>query len=321
MKSYSAKGLACLLVFTLLLGPVAPAALAQEKKDAAPDAQVQTVRQLAKRGYLGDKKDTYLSAKTLTEDEITDALLKINDSLSAVDLKALKPGDASYKPEELKELLKLLQDKKEDVLARKVSAWKLENQIKKMLAALEPPAAEEAEPLPTATPRPTATFTPVPAVTKAEWEEMKGDLKDLTKKVDELQTSYDKRIDALQRANEDSKTLSTDLQEQLRLVKRILEHVQADLKKSEDRIEEVGKKASEKSMTDVELQQELTIMHKDIRDHSQDVSILKQQVAKLNKSDNHAGESALDSALNSKWLAGGALVVGLTALVIALTNK
>ena len=43
-------------------------ALAQDAKDsdAAPDEEVHAIQQLAKKGYLGDKKDFFiLSSKTL----------------------------------------------------------------------------------------------------------------------------------------------------------------------------------------------------------------------------------------------------------------
>jgi heme oxygenase len=107
----------------------------------------------------------------------------------------------------------------------------------------------------------------------------------------------------------------------LKLVKNLLERVQDDLKKTDNRLEETAKKASEKNISDTELEQELTVMHKDVRDNTQDVSILKQEVAKLDKSTSVAGQSPLDEVLGSKYVAGGALLVGLAALIISLSRK
>ncbi len=346
MKSFFCKSLIFLLVFTLGLSPrMVSMALAQDAKDsdAAPDEEIHAIQQLAKKGYLGDKKDFYLSAKTLSEDDITDALLKINDLLFQVDLKGLKPGEGAYKLGDLKILLKLSQDKADDIRGRKVSAWKFTNLLKKMITALTPPdpdvtpaatPAEEPASAPASTtgstnpPPATATATPVSGPNQAEWDEMKGTIRELTKKVGDLQDAFDKKVDIIQKSNEDIKAANTEIKaanadnlEQLKLVKRLLDRVQDDLKKTDERLDQVAEKASQKSVTDTELQQELNIMHKDLRDNSQDVSILKQEVAKLDKSGSDAAQSPLDAALSSKWLSGGALLVGLTALIISLTRK
>jgi hypothetical protein len=86
-------------------------ALAQDDQDLASNEEMQVVQQLAKAGYLGDKKDFYQSAKTLAQDDVTDALIAINSSISQVDLKSLKPGNEQYRLEDLKALLKLAGDK------------------------------------------------------------------------------------------------------------------------------------------------------------------------------------------------------------------
>ena len=335
------------LVFSLCLTPrMIQAAFAAEapaaESDEASQEEIQAVQQLAKNGYLGEKKESILAAKTLTEDDVTDAVIKANDSLTAVDVKALKPG--SYRVEDLQSLLSLLKDKTEDIRTRKLSAWKYQNKLQKMITALsqEPEGAVSTDPVKKAAetavaeaPKAEPTFTPVPGPSREEFSGMKEDVKDLTKKVGELQADFDKKIDTLQKSgdemkasnldvknsNAEIKTAQAELQEQLKLVKRLLDRVQDDLKKTDDHLDEVAKKAAEKSMTDVELQQELNIMHKDLRDNTQDVSILKQQVAKLDKSGEKVGESPLDSALSSKWLSGGALLVGIAALVISLTKK
>ncbi len=150
----------------------------------------------------------------------------------------------------------------------------------------------------------------------------------MNKKTADLQDTYDKKFQAFEKNDDDItkndgelKTADADLEEQLKLVKKLLDHVQEDLTKTGDRLDQVAQKASEKTITDTELEQELTIMHKDLRDNSQDVTILKEEVAKLDKTNAEQGQSPLDELLSSKWLAGGALAVGLTALVISLTKK
>jgi uncharacterized coiled-coil DUF342 family protein len=100
-----------------------------------------------------------------------------------------------------------------------------------------------------------------------------------------------------------------------------MDRVQDDLNKASQRLDEVSKKASEKTLTDTEFQQDLTVMHKDIRDNTQDLSVLKQQIAKLDKTGEEKNRSSLDDLLGSKWVAGGALLVGVTALVVSLTRK
>lgn len=297
-------------------------ALAQD--DAASADEVKLLQQLAKDGYLGEKNGFYLSAKSLSEDDVTDGLLIINGLFSDVNVKNLKPGMAGYPVDDLKALLKLVQDKAEDIRDRKVSAWKFENNLKKMIAALAPVAGEEesaTSPTPVPAAKPADTPTPIPGPSRAEWDEMKGTVKDLQKATTDLQATYDKKMDALQKTNDQVTSSNADNQEQLKLVKNLLDRVQEDLSKMGTHLDEVEKKASQKSITDTELQQELTIMHKDLRDNSQDVGILKEEFAKLSKEDAKEGQNPLDDFLTSKWLAGGALVVGLTALVISLTHK
>jgi len=335
----SRKLLAVVLTALLTLTPgMIQRAWAQDDDNSASPEELAVVQKLAQQGYLADKKDFYLSAKSLTDDDVTDALVKIQGQLAAVDLKGLKPGDAVYRLEDLKALLSLVKEKSDDIVARKVSAWKFEKRVEKMIALLGPgastdAAAPEAKPQPTpeaqaAAPQPTATATAVPGPSREEVAQLRSDLKDLAKKTADLQLVYDKRMenfqtneDEIKKGSDENKAVNADIQEQLKLVKNLLDHVQADLGKTNDRLELVSQKASEKSVNDTELEQELTIMHKDLRDNSQDVSILKREVAKLDKSGEEKGQSPLDDLLTSKWLSGGALVVGLTALVISLTRK
>ncbi len=337
--------LVSVLVFSLILTPrLVQAAFAQEDAAAPESASAEdfkTIQILAKNGYLGDKKDFYLSAKTITDDQVVDALMKANETLAQLDLKTVKPGKGNFRVEDLKALLAMVKERSEDIVARKGSAWTFRRKIERVIAVLAPEREKPAEEAPKvaekaeAAPAPLPTATPIPGPNREEWNGMKDDLKGLSKMVGELKDVLDKKIDGLQKSNDEIKLVNGEIkasnrenstavaenQEQLRLVKRLMEKVQEDLKKTDDHLELVEKKAGEKTITDTELQQELNIMHKDLRDNSQDVSILKQQVAKLDKSGEKAGESPLDSALGSKWLAGGALLVGLTALILTITKK
>ena len=334
MRKHLKRILVLSLVSILVLTPrMIGLAFAQDAPEAASSDDLKAIQQLAKKGYLGDKKDPYLSAKTLTDDQVTDALIAIYGRLKEVDLKSLSPQNGDYKLEDLALLQQMVNDRSEEIRAKKVSSWTFNNRLKKMIAAVSPADTGDAAATPAAsttvpTPAPASTPTPVPGPSRAEWDDMKNTLKDLSKKLADLQETYDKKMDAVQKSNEENKTVVADVKsgnadnlEQLKLVKRLLEQVQDNIKKTDDRLDEVSKKASQKSITDIQLQQELDIMHKDLRDDTQDVSILKQEVARLDKTNEQAGQSPLEDLLGSKWVAGGALVVGLTALVIALTRK
>ncbi len=332
MKSFIYKSLAGFLVFTMIFTPsLVGVALAQTTPTPASDRDIQTVKQLAKVGYLGDKKDFYLSAKSLSASDVIDALLKINDQIMKIDMKTFDSDQKIYQLTDLQTLLKLTQDKVEDIRARKVSAWKLENRLQKMIAILTPEedetetttASEAVTPVPSATPTvvvPTATATPIPGPSREEWSELKQSFKELNKKTVEMQDAYDIKLATIKKVDDDIKLGNSDIQEQLKLVKKLLDRVQDDLKKSEDRFEGIEEKVKQKLTVDTEMQQELKVMRKDLRDNTEDVSVLKKEVAKLDKTDSLQNQSPIDDFLGSKWVAGGALVIGLTALTISLTR-
>ena len=188
------------------------------------------------------------------------------------------------------------------------------------MAAIPPTQAPTASPTP-APPTPTATPTPIPGPTKQEFDALKATLQDLSAKTGDMQKNFDLKMADLSQNNSDLQKAGASQKEEMELVKKLLDRVQGDLQKTDARLEQVAQKAEEKNVSDTELEQELTIMHKDIRDNVQDVSVLKQEVAKLDKSGEVKGENVLDQILDSKWLAGGALVIGLGALVVALTRK
>ncbi len=327
MNIYSLKPIAVLLAGTLFFSPaMATLALAQETAAATPAPadpdETATIHRLAQAGYLGDSKDTYLS-DNLTEAQITDALLVIGKQLDAVDAQKLNPSNNQYSTQDLQALQALVEDKADDIRARKVSSWRFDNKIKKMIAALNAPMISVPAPAstPVSSPVPLPTATPIPGPSRDEFNGLQTNLKDLSQKTEDLQRNYDQKTADLEKNGEDLKKSDGETKEQLVLVKNLLDRVQGDLQKSETRLEQVAQKAEEKNITDTELEQELTVMHKDMRDNVQDVSILKQEVAKLDKSGDVKADNVLDQVLDSKWLAGGALVVGIAALVVAFSRK
>ncbi len=280
MKFILKRTVSYLLVLLLVFTPrMIQLALAQDDSDSASDEEIQEVKQLAQAGYLGDKKDFYLSAKSLAEDDITDALVAIDATLSQLDLKSLKPGNTQYQTSDLDVILKLIKEKTEDIRARKISSWKFENRVKKMIAALSAgeeakPSTAPAEPTKTPAPKPTATATPIPAPSLEEFNGMKKTIKDLEKKTDDYQADIDKKYDLVQKNQDDIrksqdeiKGTNADNQEELKLVKKLIDEVQENLKKTEDRLDEVAQKAEKKNITDTELEQDLSILHKDLRDN------------------------------------------------------
>jgi hypothetical protein len=343
MKPFYSKFLAGFLVLTMIFTPgMVGLLLAQDATQtpiqtptAASDDEIQTIQQLAKAGYLGDKKDYYLSSQTLTEDDITNAIVIADVSLMAVDIKQITPGNSAYQISDLQSLLDLVTDKSADIRAKKVSAWKLENRLEKMIALLSAAPTEQSTaevvstpaavtPTPTDTPIPaTPTATPIPGPSRQEFSDLKESFKTLNDKLSSLQSDFDKKADSiqtLQKSDTDIQSTNADIQEQLKLVKKLLDRVQDDLAKSEERIGDVEKKVEEKMVTDTEMQQEITVMHKDVRDDTEDISVLKEEVAKLDKADVDS-HNPIDDFLSSKWLPGGALIVGLAALTVSLVRK
>ncbi len=339
LKSFYSKFLAGFLVLTMIFTPglmgIVLAQDAAQTPTAASDDEIQTVQQLAKDGYLGDKKDFYLSSQTLTEDDITNAIIQANGYVMAADLKQINAENSPYQASDIQSLLDLVKDKSADIRAKKVSAWKLENRLGKMIALLSEGSSTPGTagavstvtpvpPAPTSTAIPeTPTATPIPGPSRQEFSDLKESFKSLNDKLSSLQNDFDKKSDAItevQKNNSDIQATNADIQEQLKLVKKLLDRVQEDLAKSEERMGGVEKRVEEKMVTDTEMRQEMTVMHKDVRDDTEDISVLKEEVAKLDKTDN-GPRNALDDFLSSKWLPGGALIVGLAALTVSLVRK
>ena len=312
-----------LLVTVILgLGPLpAQWVFAQTTDTAAPPDEVQEIQHLAQAGYL-DAKTVDLTATTMTEDQVVDALAAIQDHLKSVDLKGLQPGNASYQTADLQALLQLVDDYSELLHDRKISTWLYENRIKKMIEALTAAPAPAATPSPSpspAAPTPTATAA-VPGPTLGDLNALQDKLKDLNQRLADLQVKYDQRLQDEDSSAELLKSKDQERQDEMKLVKNLMDTYESNLQKVNERLDQVSDKANQKTLTDDELEQELTILHKDLRDNTQDLTVLKQQVAQLD-APQKTQQDPLDDFLTSKWLAGGALLVGLTALTVALTKK
>jgi len=326
------RALGPFLAFVLAFSPLAGGlAIAQEGKPTLKDAtetEVLLLNRLAKSGFLGDKKSLYLKAKSLTGEEVVAALAEIEKNLPSLQGSGTQAG-ASYTEEDLKGLLDLLKGRKDALWEKKVQVWSFEKRVKDMMAsvgrlaaAAEPKqeAAPAPEERPKPTPVPTLVPTPVPEVTQAELEEVVSQLKDLTKKLDAMGSETDRKLDkAAKDAAEVERTAQENL-EQLRILKKLVDQVQDNLVKTGEKLEAVSQKASQRALADEELRRDLTILRKDMRDNTQDISVLKQEMVKLEQKKAPKGQSPLDEALTSPWLAGGALVVGLAALIVSVTK-
>jgi Fe2+ transport system protein B len=209
---------------------------------------------------------------------------------------------------------------------RKISTWLYENRVKKMIQALAPaadavtpmPSPSPTAPVPTAAVAPTATALPGP--TLGDINALQDKLKDLDQRFADLQVKYDQRLQDEDSNDQLLKSKDQERQDEMKLVKNLMDTYESNLQKVNERLDQVSDKANQKTMTDEELEQELTILHKDLRDNTQDLTILKQQVSQLD-APQKVQQDPLDDFLTSKWLAGGALLVGLAALTVGLTKK
>jgi chromosome segregation ATPase len=145
-------------------------------------------------------------------------------------------------------------------------------------------------------------------------------LKDLNQRLADLQVKYDQRLQDEDSNDQLLKSKDQERQDEMKLVKNLMDTYESNLQKVNERLDQVSDKANQKTLTDEELEQELTILHKDLRDNTQDLTILKQQVSQLD-APQKVQQDPLDDFLSSKWLAGGALLVGLAALTVGLTKK
>ena len=339
MRSFLTKSCAALLVFSMAAGAFpAQWVFAQTTVPMASNDETQEIQHLIQAGYL-DANAPYASATSLTEDQVTDALVAIQERLKAVDLKTLQTpnpspgGTAPYQLADLQILLQLVQDYSELLHDRKVSAWLYENRLQKMIQILttsatapqptavgSPTAATIAAQPTDVPPTPTPTATPIPGPTFSDLNALKDSLKDQNQRFLDLQTKTDQKFQDADADNQLLKTKEQETQDEMKLVKNLMDTYESNLQKMNERLDQISDKANQKTLTDEELEQELTIMHKDLRDNTQDLTVLKQQVSLLD-APQKTEQDPLDGFLSSKWLAGGALILGLTALTVALTKK
>jgi len=319
------------LVWTLSLLIAFPPALALAAAEAAtaedahaPATQVELLNRLAETGPLESLKPFLKDAMTPTD--VTAALAGIYPDIKGMDPAALHPGDGDYPLADWTALLALVREKKGALRSKGLSAWAFEKKLAEITVALTPadtattpkPALKSAVPVPTATFTPTAT--PVPVVSVEEVHALKARVSEMSDRLDQLAK------DAEKRRQDDDATEKTRLadraaqKDELQLLRSLLEALQGDLAKVNSRLEEVGKKADEKNLTDTELRQNLSIMRKDLRDNVEDVSILKQKVEKLMAPEKQYARP-LDRALTSKWVPGAALLIALGAIVWTATKK
>jgi hypothetical protein len=338
MRSFLTKSCAAFLVFSMAAGAFPTQwVFAQTAVAMASDDETLEIQHLIQAGYL-DANVPYASAKSLTEDQVTDALVAIQERLKSVDLKTLQTpnpsqgGASPYQLADLQTLLQLVQDYSELLHDRKVSAWLYENRLQKMIqiltasapapqsTAVESPTAAVVAPPTVIPPTPTATATAVPGPTFSDLNALNDSIKDQNQRFLDLQTKTDQKFQDADADNQLLKTKEQETQDEMKLVKNLMDTYESNLQKMNERLDQISDKANQKTLTDEELEQELTIMHKDLRDNTQDLTVLKQQVSLLDAPQKTA-QDPLDDFLSSKWLAGGALVLGLAALTVALTRK
>ncbi|MGH7738864.1 MAG: hypothetical protein ACREL1_01840 [bacterium] len=294
---------------------------------AAPQAsadEVKEIQHLAQAGYLAKGTAPDVTASSLTEDQVVDALLAMRDRLMTVDLKNFPGSNSTYKVEDLQALLVLVRHESSQIRARKESSWLYENRLKKMIHALTPMTPTPGvSPSPTATlsvPTVTPTVTPVPGPTFADLNALQDKIKGLNQNLTDLQLRYDQRLQDEASDDQLLKTKDQQREDEMKLVNNLLDTYESNLQKMNQRMDQISDKADQKTITAESLNQELTILQKDLQDNTQDLTILKQQMAQL-EAPQQVPQDALDDFLSSKWLAGGALLVGLAALTVAVTKK
>ena len=328
--------LAILLPPALMAAPVEPtasptaAATPGKKPTVAPSAQVRLLDRLSKL-ELFSALAPFAEIKKPTDQDVTDALVSLYPAVSKTD--EARWREAGVSEGDGGELLALVQAKKGALRAKGLSAWAYEKKLQRLTVQ---PAGE---PAPQASP--TATATGADAVDVKALRERVQNLeeraeaiqrteKDLQAERDKVQTLQG-QVDRMQgetalraKAAEDAEKARTSdresQREEARLLKGLVEDLQAGQKRLEASLAAVDKKADEKGITDEELSQSLSIMRKDLRDNVQDVSVLKQKVERLMAPEKTYARP-LDKVLASKWVPGAALLIAIGAVVVAASKK
>jgi hypothetical protein len=303
----------------------------EEAVEAAPPpaapGRAELLKRLSRLEPLAVLKP-WAAKKNLTESDVNDALATAFPAVQALVLSEVKSGDAAFPPDDWNAFLELVRAKKGELRTRKISAWTYEKKLER-IAALS-----SGETVPAAASAPPAAPTPTPGPPPASREDLqalKSKLESRLQEAEQKLAEMGKEDEKQARENIDLKTaLAAERQdraadrdsqkEELRLVKNLVDNLKADLVKTGDRLEAVGKKADEKNLNDEELRQSLTIMRKDLHDNVQDVSVMKQKVEKLMAPEKQYARP-LDKALGSKWVPGAALLISLGAIVLAASKK
>lgn len=322
MKKRSIRLVALVLVFAMacplgLLAAVTPvpakATPATEEKPApspAPAKHVKAIRAAAKAGLLDAE---LASRKTMTDVEVTDALVALSPVLLKIDPKTLRSGGEGPDTVVFEDLLETVVEKKGAIRDRKVSAYTMEKRLQAIVAALgdETRGDEKVEAKPAA--------TPVPAVTEADLKAVRDALSRLSDELADFRKSQESRLAAVEKSRGEDLAKVSGVQDDLSLIRDNLDSLQANLKILAEREAAIEKKVEEKGNDADAQKREWSIMRKDIRDHSQDLSVLKQKVEKLMAPEKSAA-SPLDKALSSKWVPGAAILLSLGAIALAASQ-
>ena len=281
----------------------------------APSAQVRLLTRLSDLEPFEAIKG-FADIKKPTDADVTEALMALYPDVAKID--AASWHEAGVGASDTGELLNLVRQKKGALRAHGLSAWSFEKKMEK-LAASYPETTPIPSPAFSPTPIP-PTPTPVPkGPDEAEFKALRERVITLESETERAQSEAAIRLKAAEDA-EKAKTADREAQrEEARLLKGLVDDLQAGQKRLEASINDVDKKADKKGIDDDELRQSLSIMRKDLRDNVQDVSVLKQKVEKL-MAPEKAYAKPLDKALASKWIPGAALLIALGAIAIAASK-
>jgi predicted nucleic acid-binding Zn-ribbon protein len=290
----------------------------------------------------------FAEKKKPTDADVTEALMVVYPDVTKMDAASWEKSGVSVS--DTQGLLKLVRLKKGALRAHGLSAWGFEKKLEKLVAAY-PSEAEASTSVPVV-----STPTVVPNVansaelkalreqvavlektlekTRAQTDATKVELEKTQAQAEKAQAQAEKNQAQAERIQsemairgqaavdaEKARTADRESQrEEARLLKGLVEDLQAGQKRLESAIAAVDKKAEEKSANDEEMSQSLSIMRKDLRDNVQDVSVLKQKVEKL-MAPEKAYARPLDKVLASKWIPGAALLIAVGAIVISASKK
>jgi uncharacterized protein YhaN len=286
------------------------------KPVAAPPAQVRLLVRLSALEPCEALKP-FADIEKPTDVDVTEALMELYPEVVKTDAPSWR--EAGVSASDTEELLNLVRQKKSALRAHGLSAWSFEKKMEKLTASYV-----EATPVASPTPIPsTPTMTPTPlpkGPDEAEFKALRERVKTLESETERAQSEAAIRLKAAEDA-EKAKSADREAQrEEARLLKGLVDDLQAGQKRLESSIDMVDKKADKKGIDDDELRQSLSIMRKDLRDNVQDVSVLKQKVEKLMAPEKTYAKP-LDKALASKWIPGAALLIAVGAIVIAVSKK